>query len=82
MVKRYKYWEASRADPEVLIEDDADCDFVHYVDYQFLQAALAEALSAWESWNSSELEGSRGWLGQGEQDKNRIAELRKQFLDI
>lgn len=51
--------------------------WVRHEDYLSLQAALREALNTWEA----QISGSYEWMPH--EDKiARIAELRKQFLDI
>ena len=56
-----------------------DGDYVLHSDYLKLKEALREALKEWKSWNNDQLEGPRGWLGNGKATDDRIAALRKEF---
>lgn len=75
MVKRYRFegpLESFSGECEIV--ELAQGGYVLYEDYQALQAALNEALNGWGGWAEKGL-----W---GKAFPNRIAELRKQFLDI
>lgn len=68
MIKRYGN--------ELDIEEVADGDWVTYEDYQSLQAALSTVIDQWEWWERQEEKENM------QKALSRIAELRKQFLDI
>lgn len=77
-MQRYSSGIGYEREPYIWPEDDGK--YVRTEDYLAIRDALREALDKWDSWNHSELEGTRGWLGEGKKHDDRIAELRK-FLD-